>query len=203
MVCNHYTLDCKIHTMKVWFGTTSAEILKYYPYYSRIRDYIREKNNEILFDWLNNAYFSVKKLGINRKRDIKEIYKQVIDAIDSADVCIIEYTIPNFSSSHQITYALQKRKPTLVMRLQKDNKNFIGSYLDAIDSEYLVVENYNLKNYKKIIDNFLQDYAPKENLKRYNIVLSSRHNQYLNQLCAKTKLSRSEVIRQAIERMME
>lgn len=104
-------------------------------------------------DWIGDHGKWIEE-NPNARRGIKEVYEQVLKAIDEADVSVIEFTVPNFSTSHQITYSLQKRKPTLVLRLHKET-TFKDSYIEAIDSPYLKVIEYNLENYRDIIDEFL------------------------------------------------
>lgn len=131
-------------------------------------------------------------------RDIRDIYQKVITAIDLADISIIEFTVPNFSTSHQITYSLSKRKPTLVMRLEKDN-TFGDSYIEAINSPYLSVFQYDLKNYTRIIDDFTAYLGMDEEFRRYNIMLNKRHKYYLDWASIKYKKSKSELIRELID----
>lgn len=187
--------------MKAWFGTTTAEFEKYQKNYFAIHDYLKEVGCIILFDWIDDVAKAMQKskTAAERKRDIKDIYKKVIDAVDEADICIIEYTVPNFSTSHQITYSLLKKKPTLVLRLNKDNKNFTGSYMDALESPLLKVKNYDLSNYKKIIDEFIGFSKIENGPARYNIVLDKKQKYYLDWASNKYKKSRSEIIRELID----
>lgn len=186
--------------MKVWFGTTTLKFKDYKNYYNKIREYLIESGNEITDDWIKTHG---KWLEDNpyATRDIKDIYQKVITAIDSADISIIEFTIPNFSTSHQITYSLSKKKPTLVMRLKKDN-TFGDSYIEAIESPYLTVMQYDLINYKKVIDDFIFSLGMDSEFKRYNIMLTKRLNHYLDWATTKYAKSRSEIIRNSLEDKM-
>ncbi len=183
--------------MKVWFGATTLKFKEYKNYYQLIRQHLVNRQCTLTDDWLakhgkwleDNPYAT---------RDIKNIYQKVIDAIDSADVSIIEFTVPNFSTSHQITYSLSKRKPTLVMRLQKDN-TFTDSYIEAMNSPYLTVLKYDLSNYKNIIDDFLNYMGSEKSVGRYNIMLSKEQKHYLDWASKKYKQSRSELLRKLID----
>jgi hypothetical protein len=191
--------------MKVWFGTTTSDFEKYQENYFGIRNYLKESGCVILFDWLDDVDKAIQKskTAEERKRDIKNIYKQVTSAIDEADISVIEYTVPNFSTSHQITYSLLKKKPTLVLRLNKDNKNFIGSYMEAIESPLLKVKDYDLQNYQKIIDEFIGFSKIENGPARYNIVLDKKQKYYLDWASIKYKKSRSEIIRGLIDEKVD
>lgn len=184
--------------MKVWFGTTTAELEKYRSYYYKIRQIILDHNCVILFDWLKDAENALaKKRG--GKRGMPEIFTQVVDAITRADISIIEYTVPNFSSSHQIMLSIMKRKPTLVLRLQTDNQYFRDSYLEGLNSDLLHIVDYKEEQLEEIISKFLKKSEIGVGFKRYNIVLDSRTNHFLEWMSGKYSLSRSEVIREALK----
>ncbi len=183
--------------MKIWFGTTTLKFKEYKDYYLKIRDYIISSKHQLTDDWIGTHG---KWLEENpyATRDIKDVYQKVIKAIDLADVSIIEFTVPNFSTSHQITYSLSKHKPTLVMRLKKDN-TFGDSYIEAINSPYLSVLQYNLKNYKEILNDFTSSLDRDSDFRRYNLMLSRRHKYYLDWAATKYNKSKSELVRDLID----
>lgn len=183
--------------MKIWFGTTTTQLLDYKDIYFSIRDYLKEQGHIVIYDWLDTA-LEYRLNNPEGKRNIKNIFNEITTAIEEADAVIIEYTVPNFSSSHQITYALHKRKPTLVMRLHKDN-TFSDSYIEALESPFLSLKDYTLANFKDVIDEFLGYSQIKKGMGRYNIVLDNTQKFYLDWASAKYKKSRSEIIRDALE----
>lgn len=187
--------------MKVWFGCTTAQWRNYKKYYFNIRDYLKKLGCVILFDWLDDAdkfYQTDYKI-----RNINRIYRKVVRAIDAANAIVIEYTVPNFSSSHQINYSLFRRKPTLVMRLHKDNPRFADSYIEAIDSDYLTIKEYNLHSYKKIISEFIGMSKIGKGQRRYNVVLGRKQKYYLDWASSIYGQSRSKIVRNAIDKTID
>ena len=134
-----------------------------------------------------------------KQRNIHDIFENVVRAIDASDAVVIEYTVPNFSSSHQINYALLKRKPTLVMRLHKDNPRFTDSYLEALRSPNLTLKQYTKKNYKEILEEFIGFSKVEQGQQRYNIVLDKKQKYYLDWASEEYNRSRSEIIRGLID----
>lgn len=183
--------------MKIWFGATSYKIEDYIDDYRRIRDYLVTRGHIVLFDWIDQAY-AYKMSNPSGSRGIKNVYQKVTTAIGQAEACVIEYTVPNFSSSHQIMYSLLKRKPTLVMRLRSDN-SFSDSYLDAIESPFLTVSQYDPKSYQDILGEFIGESRIEGGLARYNLVLDKKHKYYLDWISSKDQVSRSQVIRLALD----
>lgn len=183
--------------MRLWFGTTTLKFKEYELYYRSIRDYLVEKGHILEEDWIVKNGEYIKKHP-DAFRNIKDVYKRVREVIDNANASIIEFTIPNFSSSHQIGYSLQRGKPTLVMMLKKVD-TFKDSYLEALDSPLLSITTYSLNNYKDILDEFL-GYADLESgLRRYNIMLDRQQKYYLDWACTKYKKSRSELMRDLLD----
>lgn len=188
--------------MKVWFGCTSAKLLEYIDTYKGIRDYIVSKDCVIMGDWLEAAE-NFQRRNSRGQRDIKQIYGEVIDAINSSDICVIENTVPNFSVAHQITYSLSKQKPTLVIWQHKDNESYTDSYLEAIDSKLLTIRQYRGEQYCEILDEFIGYSRIEFGQQRYNIVLGNKQRYFLDWASAQYGKSRSAIIRDALDGMSE
>lgn len=187
--------------MKAFFGGTTVELEKSEVDYRLIRDYLIEKKVVILGDWLDDAV-EFRKKNKSKKRNVKKIFDQVTSAINKSDFVVIEFTIPNFSSSHQINYSIMRQKPVLVLRKRKDN-TYADSYIEAVESKYLTLKKYNLKNYKQILDDFIGFNSMRKGYARYNVVLEDLHKYYLDWASEMKGESRSEIIRNALEREMK
>lgn len=187
--------------MKVWFGTTTLKYKKYKNYYQAIREYLLELGCVLTDDWIGNHGEWIEK-NPTAKRGINKIYNRVMKAVSDADVSIIEFTVPNFSSSYQITHCLYQKKPVLVMRLEKDN-TFADSFIEGLDSPYLTIKNYTMGTYKEIIDEFLGYSRLEHGAARYNIVLDRKQKHYLDWAANKYGKSRSEIIRGEIDKELE
>ena len=183
--------------MKIWLGTTTARWNEYKKYYFAINSYLKELGCVLMYDWMNDAD---KFYKTNYKdRNITKIYKSVVDAIDKSDGVVIEYTVPNFSSSHQINYSLLRRKPTLVMRLKKDNPRFNDSYLEAVKSPNLTLSDYSLETYKSVLEDFVGISKIGQGYKRYNVVLDTKQKYYLDWASTHENKSRSEIVRDLVD----
>lgn len=188
--------------MKVFFGCTTAEFPTYRKHYFAIRNYLKEIGCVVIYDWLDTADEYIKT-NQKKGRNIKKIYGKTVKAIIEADAVVIEQTIPNFSSSHQIHFSLLQRKPTLVLRTKKDNKYFSDSYLEAIESSDLTIKQYNLNNYKRIIKEFIGLSSVGNEQGRYNFILEKQHKYYLDWASQRNKRSRSSLVRRAIEKQIK
>lgn len=186
--------------MKIWFGTTSLHYKEYEEYYLKIRKFLLDSGHVLTDDWIGEHGQWLKE-NPSAKRDIKDVYHAVLTAINAADASIIEFTVPNFSTSHQINYTLQQHKPVLVLRLKREN-TFPDSYIEALDSPYLTLKTYTLSNYKDIISEFLNYSSLEEGEGRYNIILQRRQKYFLDWAASKYKKSRSKIIRDLLDEQM-
>jgi hypothetical protein len=186
--------------LKVWFSATSLEIENHIGDYRFIRRCLIDRGCVILFDWIEDAY-RFKLAHPAGSRGIRNLFRRVIAAINEANSVVIEYTVPNFSTAHQIMYALMKRKPTLVLRRRKDN-SFSDSYLDALESPFLTVREYTDRNLPDLIDEFIGEAEITAGLGRYNVVLDRKLIYYLDWVAVKTKVSRSELLRRSVATQM-
>lgn len=187
--------------MKVWFGTTTSSFKEYKDYYYAIRKHLIDSNCILHDDWLGN-YGKWIEDNPTARRNVKDIFQMCIKAINEADIVVIEFTVPNFSSSHQITYAVHKRKPTLVLRLKKDN-TFADSYIEGLESPLLTIKDYSMETYGKIIDEFIGYSRIETGQGRYNVVLEKNQKYYLDWAATKYKRSRSDIIRASINALIQ
>jgi len=187
--------------MKVFFGTTTRELERYIDVYRQIRRELINLNCIILKDWLLETY-DFKRKYPKAQRSKERHYKAITNAIKNSDFVVIEFTVPNFSSSHQITYALSRQKPVLVLRMEKDN-SFADSYLEWIDSDLLTIVDYKIENISIVLKEFIGIQKIDSGFKRYNVVLKGRHKYYLDWAQKKQEKSRSEILRNAIDEKME
>lgn len=182
--------------MKAFFGTTTKEAVRYEKEYLLIRNSLKELGIEIQFDWLDRALVRMKTKPTGTRK-IKNHVKDITSAINTSDFVVIEYTVPNFSSSHQILHALHMHKPTLVLWLKKDN-TFRDTYLEGIESNFLTVAEYTLDTTKEIIKDFIEFLGLEKKYKRCNLVLETAQKSFLDSESIKLNKSKSELVREAL-----
>lgn len=188
--------------MKVYFTCSTAELLANRDAYYAIRDYLVGGGHILTRDWL--AETEQHTLAGNRElRNIKEIYKLCVEAIREADLAIIEDTVSNFSTGHQITLALQMRKPTLVLWQGKKHRHFNQMFIHGIESELLRVAEYDAQNLTDVLQTFIHTYEDKPEKNRFHLVLSGLERQYLDWAQFVKHDSRTKVIRGALKQAIE
>lgn len=188
--------------MKVYFTSSTAELFKYRKYYYAIRDFLVDENHVLTRDWLKKTE-DVIDSGNVELNNIKDIYKSCMTAIDEADVVIIEDTVSNFSTGHQITIALQKQKPVLVLWKGEKHRHFKKMFIHGIESDILEVSQYTLKNYKEIISVFLNKYSNSQQRNRFHLVLNNLERNYLDWVQFNQGKSRTKIIRSGLKKIID
>lgn len=183
--------------MKVYFTCSTAQFNRYKKLYFRIRNYLVKDNQILTRDWLPHTE-KILNTGRKRLRDIQEIYKKCIKAIRDSDAVIIEDTVSNFSTGHQITKSLQFRKPTLVLWKGRKHRQFNQMFIHGIDSDLLEIAEYNSSNLEETIKKFLRKYQDIDDKSRFNLVLDNLERSYIDWAQYKHGKSRTQIIREAL-----
>lgn len=188
--------------MKIHFTCSTAEFDTYRTTYFRIRDFLIRKEHVLTRDWLPHTDARVKT-GKIEVRDIKEIYQANIKALKEADLVIIEDTVSNFSTGHQITLAIQMKKPTLVLWQGKKHRKFKQMFIHGIESNILKVVEYDEADLEDIITDFINKFENINETNRFHLVLSGAERQYLDWATFHKDKSRTQLIKDAIYAQIE
>lgn len=203
-ICTYCTLIAQLlqSTMRVYFTCSTAEFNKYRNQYFKIRSLLVDNKYVLTRDWLPHTEKRLQA-GDTEVRDIKEIYQACIQAIRNADLVIIEDTVSNFSTGHQITVALQLRKPTLVLWQGKKYRQFKQMFIHGIDSDILEVAEYDEVTLPKIIRAFIKKYSKAHEKNRFHLVLENNERMYVDWAQFKYGKSRTQIIRKGLKKTIE
>lgn len=188
--------------MKIYFTASTSEYQKYRDLYYFIRNYLLSKEHILTRDWLPLVDERLQK-GDTDLPDIKEIYRLNIEALKESDIVIIDDTISNFSTGHQITLALQFKKPTLVLWQGEKNRQFKNMFIHGIESDILQVSEYTREKLEEIIRVFIHKYEKVHEKNRFHLVLNNTERNYLDWAQFIKNKSRTKVIRNALQREIE
>lgn len=188
--------------MKIYFTASTAEFNKYKQIYFNIRDFLINKEHILTRDWLPLTQQKIFE-GEKNITDIKKLYKLCIDAIKESELVIIEDTVSNFSTGHQITVALQLKKPTLVLWQNTKHRQFNQMFIHGVDSDSLEIAEYNEKNLEQIIETFISKYEKFAEKNRFHLVLNNAERMYLDWSQFVKGKSRTKVIREALREVVD
>jgi hypothetical protein len=188
--------------MKVYFTCSTAEFFKYRDSYFGIRNYLIEQGHTLTRDWLPHTEDRLIKKHTD-VRDIKQIYKACINSIKEADLVVIEDTVSNFSTGHQVTVALQNKKPTLVLWQGEKYRQFKQMFIHGIDSDILQISEYSDETLPSIINAFVNKYENVFERNRFHLVLNNVERNYLDWAQFTSNKSRTKIIREALRNKID
>lgn len=180
--------------MKVYFGSSTSKIDKYYPLYKLICNTVSNLGHQLTRDWLDEAK---ENLDNDLKINFEEMYDEIIASILVADVCIVEGTVKGLSTGHVMTVALNKGKPLLFLHQDLGNDKF-PFIVNGAEAHLLTEKVYkDQKEIPKIIKEFLDSQRKGKRI-RFNLVLASQENNYLEWASFYYNKTKTDVIRELI-----
>lgn len=186
--------------MKVFFTCPTSTLLDNFKTYDRWFKFIESNGHEVTGNWIYDAYENLDK-GI--KGDIDSYYKEKIEALNESDILIAESSEKSLGVAHQITIALNKNMPVLVLVADDHSLNSDGGQpIQAFMSPWLTQKIYKTElQAEKLIASFLN--SNKEGkMVRFNLVLTKKQDDFLKEKARETSDTRTGVIRSYIEEKM-
>ncbi len=187
--------------MVIFFSCSTKDILKYKVFYKEIRDSIKSLGHTINRDWIEKSIEVAEK----NKDDIPtySIYREVMSAIVTADMVVIDATVRSMSVGHQLTFALQKKKPVLLLQYSKEEKGLSELFISGAKSPLLMIRNYKSKEeIMPVIKEFARKYESNSKT-RFNLVLNKAQENYIEWASFTHKKSKTEIIQESINEKME
>ncbi|MEN9390165.1 MAG: hypothetical protein RLZZ283_265 [Candidatus Parcubacteria bacterium] len=188
--------------MIVHFAASTANIKKQLPLFSDICSYIKQEGHTLSRDWIPHV---AKKFGTAGAVEYSsDIYEKVVESILAADILIVEGTHLSFSVGQQITLALSKSKPVLLLRSADTSDGaqpFSFDFLKGIANPLLTIALYRKKDLATIIRTYLVDDSKKGSIK-FNIILTRALDAYLEWAAHAYKKNKSQMIRQILTEHM-
>ena len=187
--------------MRVFFTCSTKSINKHAKIYRAVRDEIISFGHQINRDWIDYS-INVSERGIP---DIPShtVYKDVMSAILTADVIIVDATVRSMSVGHQLTYSLQKSKPVLLLRKKDKDKRHEKLFIEGSEFKDLhTVEYENISDVRKALEQFFKKYEDKST-RRFNLVLTGAQDSYISWAAFNYKKTKTDIIQEAVDKMVE
>ncbi len=169
--------------------------------YRTTLDFIKKKKHTLTRDWLDEALRYIKRGKPQPPRS--KMYGEIMGAIKNSDVCIFDVTVKAMSVGQQIMYALNNKKPTLVVTCVLASDSAEDQFIAGSKSEFLTLKDYKTEEQlKNILEKFLQknSHPPKSRLSLY---LEKTLYDVLTDLSKKYKKTKSETLEILIAKKQE
>lgn len=124
---------------------------------------------------------------------IISFYKKIYNWINASDIFIAEVSYPSTDVGHEISIALEKGKPVIILYLEGKEQKL----LDAISAEKIQLVSYKPGKVKEILKTAIEE-AKEQMDVRFNFFISPKIGAYLDWIAKKKKLPRAVFLRKLI-----
>lgn len=182
--------------MKVFYNYSARATKQYYKECVQIYD--------LLWKWGYTHTYSMD-LSTEAERNIysytedslQNMYTEATRALTASDVVVLELSIHSFTQGFLVKKALDQGKPVIGLY----NSDCKAAFVVGITDENFQVYEYNLKTLSTVLKDGL-NYALEKSDIRFNMMLSSRLNNYLKWAARDSRISRATFIRTLLEEHM-
>ena len=164
--------------------------------YREIISIIKHLGHKLSRDWLEDGFLNYERAKRD-KLDWYEIVDGNNEALSTADVVIAEATTKSFSVGYQVANAIRQKLPVLILT---SNDSLRGSFASGLDANFVVNKTYTEENLRNIISDFLFDNNINNRDMRFNLFINKRIYNYLRWMSYKTHKSKSEILREIVEK---
>jgi hypothetical protein len=169
------------------------------PFLRRIVEATYDVGAVLAYDWIK-PYEAIRNKIKHEDIDWKVAHESDMDAINRADIVIIEATTFSFNQGYQAGIALHAKKPTLVV----SRRSLTGNTISCVKSKYLTVKEYSTeKELEGIVSKFIKSNIIATKDLRFNLFIDRRTQNYLRDASYETGKNKSEIIRDLLLREIE
>jgi len=164
--------------------------------YKKIVSLLQKQGVTINADHIINT--TEEQIHFESKTDRIEIQKKLENWINDADFIIVEASFPSISVGYEISLALHRGKPVLVLYAEGDPPSLIVNN----EEEKLIVEHYTESTLPEIISDFI-DYWRGSNDTRFTFFITSKIASYLEKQAKRKSVPKSVYLRTLIQEDMK
>lgn len=135
-----------------------------------------------------------KDIQIQSREKRLAFHQQLEDAVNNADFLIAETSFPSISVGYEISMALDRSKPVLILYSEGDPPSLFAYH----ENEKIICEKYTPETLPAIIENFLQ-FVRGEADTRFTFYIASKQAAYLAKMGKKHRVPKSVYLRSLID----
>lgn len=185
--------------MKVHLITSRPTLINDISTLRKILALIKSAGHTLAYDWIEGAFERSKNPSV-QYADWARVYKESLETITQADVVIAETSYENFGVGYQMAYAVQQKKPVLLLRHETADKN---AFATGVDDGWVAKADYTEENLPKIIQKFLDTNDIKAKDMRFNFFIDRPIYNYLRWAAFKTGKTKAEILRELVSKEIE
>ena len=182
--------------MNIYFSASSRYIKRDIETYRKILHGVRLSGHVVSRDWVETSY--MREMQHDKERSKLEgidwtIVEETERAIEGAELVIAEASDSStFGVGYEVAYAIQRRKPTLL--LVKKNKASM-SYASGLKSDFITFKRYDDANLQKSVEDFIKENTIRTKDLRFNFVIDRQIYNHLRLRSYESGKTKAEIVR--------
>lgn len=186
--------------MIIYFSGSTRALQKDIGVYRKILFIIHALGHNLHNDWLETAWLRASGKA-QKEWDIEAIVQNAAISIESSELFIAEVSdVSTFGVGYEVAYALQKKKPVLLLAREEDVPN---SYATGVKNELITFKKYAPEDLNKIIEDFIKEHTLKKKDLRFNFVIDRQIYNHLRWRAYKSSKTKAEVVRDLLLKDMD
>jgi len=182
--------------MKIYFAASLSGKNKHKESYESIVNSLKDLGHKLISDHvLKTDYESVKNAS---DRELVKYYKKTLHNISDSDLIVAEVSHPTIGIGHEISLAMEKGKPAIVLY---EEGVPIPQILKAVPSGNVKTYKYTLENINQILSSAVKDMKGTLPI-RFNFFIQSEINDYLDWISKAKRIPRAVYLRNLLEKEM-
>lgn len=182
--------------MKVYFTASIVGKKQHLPHYLKIIEILKIKGYEVQSDHIIKSTEDSIRIETAEKR--LAFQKKLESWINTSDFLVAEVSFPSISVGYEISLALHRGKPVLLLYSEGDPPSLLSSHYE----DKLVCEKYTDYTLVETIEDFLR-YISGTSDTRFTFYLTSEMNSHLDKASKKVRVPKAVYLRGLIQKDME
>lgn len=178
--------------MVVYFTASIVGKKHYLSNYLKIIDILKNKGCQTISDHIINSAESTIRLETREER-IK-FQEKLNSWINSCDCLIAEVSFPSISVGYEISLALHRGKPVLILYNNGNPPSLLAHHKD----EKMICEKYTDASLKVIVEDFLRYVEDTDGI-RFTFFITSDLAFYLDEVAKKNKIPKAVYLRKLLQ----
>lgn len=182
--------------MKVYFAASISGKQKYEENYRKIVLVLNSLGYKLVSNHVLETEF--EKVKDSSDRELVKHYKRTLKNISNSDFVVAEVSAPTIGIGHEITIAIEKGKPVVVLLVEG---SLTPQILKAIPAGRVRTVKYKLENLEGVLSEAIYDLKGSIPI-RFNFFVSPEINEYLDWISRVKRIPRAVYIRELLEKEM-
>jgi hypothetical protein len=180
----------------VYFTASIVGKKDFLPNYHAIITCLTQKGYRVQADHILQA--TEAHIHMKTRAERLKFHDQLEQWINECDFMVVESSFPSISVGYEISMALNKRKPVLILYSVGDPPSLFAHHAD----EKIASEKYTLSTVDEIIGDFIT-YVQGASDTRFTFFITPQIASYLEKISKKEKMPKSVYLRKLIETHMD